>query len=137
MPLQNYQCAGTIERGRLELDDSHAFRQAMWRMRPGPVVIKVERPIVHRSLAQNAYWHACVFPPIAEHCGYTIPETKLVLLGECWGWHDVGAHQLPIKPSTSELTVEEGTYFTDWVIPWAAEHLNVRIMLPKEYGVAS
>lgn len=131
--LRNYWTQGRIERGRLELLDPEGFRRAMWRMRPGPVVIRVDQPVTKRSLDQNAYWHAAVFPPIAEHCGYTIPECKLVLMGECFGWHTVGGHEIPIQPSTSELTVEQGTYFTDWVIPWAQEHLGVRVPLPNEY----
>jgi hypothetical protein len=97
----------------------------------------VVRPVQRkRSLEQNAYWHACVFPPIAEWSGDDIEGTKLSLMGACWGWKvdKLTGHEVPVKPHTSSMTVEEGVYFTDWVIPWAALNCNgLQIMLPGEW----
>lgn len=87
-----------------------------------------------RSLDQNAYWHAEVFPKVAEFMGATIEEAKLVLMGECWGWHRVAGRDVPVKPRTSSMTIAEGVYFTDWVIPWAVDHCDgLQIMLPNEW----
>lgn len=97
----------------------------------------IVRPVARkRSLEQNAYWHAEVFPKIAEYMGEDIEGAKLVLMGECWGWKrdEKFGRDIPVKPHTSSMTVEEGRYFTDWVIPWAVEHCDgLQIMLPGEW----
>lgn len=94
------------------------------------VIVRKQR--IQRSLDQNAFLHAVVFPLLGEHFGYTIPEVKLVLMGECWGWKQIGGHEIPVKPSTSEMTIEEATYFIDWVIPWAMTNHSVSIPFPNE-----
>jgi hypothetical protein len=85
-----------------------------------------------RSLDQNAYLHAWPLPIFADYMGCTIPEAKYYLMGECWGWHIVGGREIPIKPSTSEMTVAEFSYFIDWLLPWALEHHKVELPLPDE-----
>lgn len=85
-----------------------------------------------RSNQQNAYIHAVPIPMLAEHFGYTIPEMKLVLMGECWGWKEVLGRQIPVRSHTSEMSVEECQYFVDWVIPWAVQNHDVQIPLPNE-----
>jgi len=96
------------------------------------VEVIVRKLRTQRSIDQNAYLHVAPFPILADYFGYTIPEVKLALMGECWGWKKLGSHEVPIKPSTSELTVEECTYFIDWLIPWAMMNHNVVIPLPGE-----
>lgn len=95
------------------------------------VVVRKER--TQRSLNQNAYWHAVPFALLAEYWGEDIETTKLLCLGECFGWKDTReGHRVPIKPSTSALTTEEGSHFTEWMPPWAMTHFGVDIPLPKE-----
>lgn len=97
------------------------------------VEVIIRKARAKRSLDQNSYWHGVVFPLVSEYTGYTIPETKLVLLGECFGWQKIGGHDVPIKPSTSDLTVEEGSRFTEFFGPWAVEHCGgLQIPLPNE-----
>jgi len=96
------------------------------------VEVIVRKKRTQRSLDQNKYLHAVVFPLLADHCGYTLSEIKLVLMGECYGWHEVAGRELPIKPHTSEMTVDECTHFIEWVIPWALEKFDVHIPLPNE-----
>ena len=95
------------------------------------IVIRQHR--AKRSLDQNAYLHAEPIPRMAEHLGYTIPEMKIVLMGECFGWHVKSGHMLPVKASTAAMTVDECRYFIDWVIPWAAQEHGVIVMLPDEW----
>ena len=132
--LQHYACGAEIVKGRLVLDDEQSFRRAMTNFERGAVILRIDPPETRRTLAQNAYWHAAVFPRIADHCGYTIPECKLVLLGECFGWKTdpLTKRDVPVQPSSAQLTIEQGCYFTDWVIPWAMEHLKVQVPLPHE-----
>jgi hypothetical protein len=134
-----YSARAQIVDGKLKLESPVGFADAMRRRKDGPVTVTIADLKSQRSLDQNAYLHAAVFPPIAEHCGYSIPECKLVLMGECWGWkHDtLSGRDLPIKPSTSEMTVEDATYFIDWVIPWAATELGVVVELPNEHFEAA
>ena len=96
------------------------------------VEITVRKQRTQRSIDQNAYLHAVPFPMISEHTGYTVPEVKLLLMGECWGWKTIGAHEIPVKPNTSDMSVEECRHFIDWVIPWAVETLGLAIPLPSE-----
>lgn len=133
--LRNYACGARIENRRLVLNSERAFKTAMWRMKEGPKIVRVEEPRSKRTIDQNAYLHAVPFPILADYFGNTIPETKYVLMGECWGWKvcPIAKREIPIKPSTSEMTVEECTYFIDWLIPWAAQNHNVLIPLPSEY----
>ena len=120
---------------RLDLDREE-FRRLCAVLPIGPVIVTAQVPKTQRSLDQNAYLHAGPFPILAKELGYSIPEVKLVLMGECWGWHMVGGHELPMKPSTSEMTVEECTFFIDWLLPWAAEFHGIRLPLPDERNVA-
>ena len=98
------------------------------------VQLTIRKRQSQRSLDQNAYLHKVPFPILAEHFGDTIPGIKLSLMGECWGWHHdkVTGRDVPIKPSTSEMTIEEASYFIDWVIPWAMTNHQVAIPLPNE-----
>jgi hypothetical protein len=96
-------------------------------------IVRKER--VKRSLDMNAYLHAVPFPLLAEYFGDSIEGTKLDLMGECFGWRTApSGHQLPVKPHTSDMTVEESAFFVDWLIPWAAKLPGggVRIPLPGE-----
>jgi hypothetical protein len=99
-----------------------------------PVEVIVRVPQSKRSLDQNAYLHCDTGPArlLAEHWGVSIEEAKLLLMGECFGWHEVNGHQIPIKPHTSSMTVKEFSQFVEWVIPWAMTEFNVTIPLPGE-----
>lgn len=116
---------------KLELDRDE-LRRMCSALPIGPVTLTVEKLKRQRSLDQNAYLHAIPFPILAEHFGYTIPEVKLVLMGECWGWQQIAGHEIPLKPSTSEMSVEECQYFIDWLIPWAMTEHDVALPLPNE-----
>lgn len=135
--LSNYWCQGEIRNGRLVLALPLPFRAAMRRMKPGPVVVTVEQPKTKRTLDQNAYWHAVPFPILAEHFGCSVEDLKYDLMGEKWGWKPspLNPHRMvPVRPHTSEMSIEEGVEFTEWLIAWAATEHGVLIPLPKEYA---
>ena len=135
MPLQNYFTGATIRDGRLVLDDPQSFKTAMWRMREGRVSVKVEQPVSNRTMAQNAYLHAVPFPIIAEHCGDSVEGVKYDLMGEKWGWKPSTLdpnRMVPVKPSTSSMTVEECTEFIEWLIPFAWDTFGLSIPYPSE-----
>jgi hypothetical protein len=41
-----------------------------------------------------------------------------------------------VKPSSSDLTVEEFTHLIDWVLTWAPTELGVTIPSPNEWEAA-
>lgn len=97
-------------------------------------VCKACRRPFKRTLKQNRYWHAEPFFKLAKHFGCSVQTAKLDVMGEFWGW-EMGplGHLVPVKAHTSDMTVEEGTVFLDWLIPWAAEEHGVVILLPDEW----
>lgn len=114
--------------GHLQLDETERpTRERFYRSLVGkPVDIIIRTHQDRRSLDQNAYAHAVPFPMIAEEWGEDIETTKLLLLGECFGWRDTrDGHRIPMKPHTSGLTVEEFSHFIEWMVWWAAQPRNV------------
>lgn len=111
-----------------------ADRKRLRELAGKPIVITERERI--RSLDQNAYLHAEPFPKLAEYMGEDIEGAKLVLMGECWGWKRDGfsGKEIPVKPRTSSMTVEECSYFIEWIGPWAFQHCDgLRIFLPDEW----
>lgn len=95
------------------------------------IVIRKKRE--QRSLDQNKYLHAVPFTLLAEYWGEDIETTKLLVLGEWAGWRETkDGHRVPMKPSTSALTIDEGTNLIEWIPPWAQIHFGVIVPLPNE-----
>lgn len=99
-----------------------------------PVSVQVKRHVPKRTNHQNDYLHVSPFPIMAAFMGQSITETKRDLMGECWGWtkNDKTGLLHPVREHTSEMNVEEATFFIDWLIPWALEKWGVSIPLPTE-----
>lgn len=126
--------------GLLSLDESERDirRMHLQSLAGQNVEVVVRKQRVKRSLDQNAYIHAVPVPILAEHFGESVGDMKLILMGECWGWRfdPLAGREIPIKAHTSDMTVEECTYFIDWVIPWAMVNHGVDIPLPHEAEAA-
>lgn len=134
---QSYSAAARIEGGQLKLEDQRAFRRAVRWMKDGPVVVKIERRKPKRSLDQNAYWWSVPVKLIAEHCGYTDAQMHYALLGECFGYvPGPNGQPVPVKPSSSDLSVKEFTHLIEWVLTWAPSELGVEIPEPNERLIA-
>jgi hypothetical protein len=104
-------------------------------------VCKACRRPFRRTLKQNAYWHAEPFFKLAQAWGESIARTKLIVMGEFWGWEPCKVQGirvfLPVKAHTSDMTVAEGTLFLDWLIPWALQEHGVEIHTPDEWKEAA
>lgn len=127
--------------GRFELaEQERGLRQAYFKNLAGQSVeIVVRKERTKRSLNQNAYWHAIPFPLLAENLGYdSIDELKYDLMGECWGWtRSKAGHDIPAKIHTSDLTIDEGSYFTEWLVRFGAQLPSpCLIPLPNEAEAA-
>ncbi len=122
MPVTPIFIGHVDEGGRLRLNHRDGLSRWLCTLTGRVIEVVVRRRRSRRSVDQNAYIHAVPVAMLAGHFGYMVPEMKLVLMGECWGWrHDpVSGKEIPIKPHTSDMSIEECTHFIEWVIPWAA-----------------
>jgi len=127
------------EDGKLLLTPSeHTARASHLRTLAGrDVEVIVRKKRTQRSTAQNSWIHAAA-SLLAEHCGNSLAEQKLDLMGECWGWRTLSnGHTVPMKIHTSDMTVEEASQFIDWLIRWSAEKFpEVKIPLPGQAEAA-
>lgn len=125
---------GAVTPEGFRLDDKDGFKKAVSRLPLGRMRISVEPIGEKRSLDQNAYWWAVPVKILAEHCGYTDSQMHYALLGECFGYTSGPTGKaVPVKPSSSELTVAEFTQLIEWVLTWAPTELGVIIPGPSEY----
>ncbi len=116
---------------RLDFDFPSQYRAFITTLAGEEVEIDIRKKRTKRTLKQNAYLHAAI-KPFADHCGYTVEELKLALLGECFGYHQVNGVTLPVKLHTSELNTQEFVEITELLIQRAAEQ-DVMILYPEEF----
>jgi hypothetical protein len=96
--------------------------------------IVIRKPRTKRSLDQNAYWWAVPVALLAEHCGNTPSQMHYALLGERFGYVTGPLGQpVPVKPSSSDLTVEEFTGLIEWVLIFGPAELGVVFPTPGEW----
>jgi len=120
---------------KLILDYPDQFKAEYAHYAGHEVELEVRKRRTKRTLKQNAYLHAAI-KPFADHCGYTVEELKLALLGECFGYHQVKGVTLPIKLHTADLSTKEFCDITELLIQKAAEE-HVLILLPEEFKRSS
>lgn len=126
-----------LEGGLLVLDGPSEYRQYLRTLAGRDVDVVVRKPRLQRSLDQNAYLHAVPIPIFADYWGEEIETTKLLLLGECFGWKETRrGPRLPIKPRTSRLSVPEMSHFIEWLSAWGMTEFGLRIPLPHESEAA-
>lgn len=121
--------------GRLELAEDERDRRRLYfqHLVNRDVEIVIQKQRRQRSVDQNAYLHATVFPLLASEFGDSVEGVKFDLMGEKWGWTvTAGGHHLPVKSHTSGMTVEECSEFIEWVIPWALTTHGIALPLPNE-----
>lgn len=113
--------------------DRASFKRALHALAPGRYTLRMKRGSTKRTLDQNAYWWAVPVKLLAEHCGYTDSQMHYALLGECFGYTAGPTGQpVPVKPSSSDLTVEEFTHLIEWVLTWAPTEMGVVLPAPNE-----
>lgn len=110
------------------------FRATLQKFAGQRIAVSLRKPRDKRSLDQNAYWWAVPVKVLAEHCGYTENQMHYALLGECFGF-TAGPTGLtvPVKPSSSDLSVEEFGKLIDWVLVWAPSELGCALQSPSEW----
>ena len=122
------------ERGQLFLDARKDMDRWLRTLAGKVVEVVIRKKPSRRTVNQNAYLHAVPLPLLAEHFGMTIAEVKYSLMGEKWGWKKdpISGREVPVKPSTSEMTVDECTEFIEWLLDWAPAEHGVSIPAPDK-----
>jgi len=124
------------EHGKLHIDAVSRFRERLRNLADARVELEIRRPRRGRSAAMNAYLHSETGPIrlMADFCGEDMEGMKYALMGQCFGWvySAVAQREVPVQPHTSAMSVEDATYFLEWVVPFAAKH-GVMVALPGDY----
>jgi len=102
------------------------------------VQVEIDRKKTPRSQAQSAYLFAAVYPPIAEHTGYSVPEVHEVCKQMFLPPRilTIRHQSVTVSGSTARLTTGEMVEYIDRCIALATE-LGCRIMSPEEAGYIS
>jgi hypothetical protein len=125
--------------GVLELDHPELYSDLLkGRLANCRVQLDIDRKKTPRSQQQSAYLWAAVYPPIAEHTGYSIPEThevcKQLFLPS--RQMSIGDKMVTVAGSTARLTTAEMMDYIDRVIAMAGE-LGCTVRSPSEAGFIS
>ena len=132
---------GDVALGKLDANTRQCIADYIATFDGTRIDVKVRKHRAQRSLDQNAYLHAEPFLKLSRAWGESVERTKLICMGEFWGWEPVtvGAVRvfLPVKAHTSDMTVPECTAFIDWLLPWALQDHGVAIDLPEDHTEAA
>lgn len=131
---------GTISPGgTLELDHPELYNDLLkGRLANCRVQLDIDRKKTPRSQQQSAYLFAAVYPPIAEHTGYSVPEVhevcKQMFLPP--RQMSIGDKMVTVPGSTAPLTTAEMMDYIDRCIDLAHE-LGCTVQTPEEAGFIS
>ena len=125
--------------GTLELDHPELYGDLLrGKLANCRVQLDIDRKKTPRSQQQSAYLFAAVYPPIAEHTGYSIPEVhevcKQMFLPP--RQMSIGDRMVTVAGSTARLTTAEMMDYIDRVIALAGE-LGCSVMSPSDAGYIS
>lgn len=100
-----------------------------------PWLVQVKEYKTRRSLEQNSYLHAVPLRMICDETGYEIDDMKAYLMGTAFGWEEyeiMGSPRKRPRLTTSELNVEQMSWFFEWLEQWASQELGLIIPKPNE-----
>ena len=100
------------------------------------VIIEIFQVPQRRSAAQNDAFHAMI-APWARDEGHDVNDLKRDLLGTVFGWESspLGYTNVPLKPSTAALTVEEFSELMERTVIVASSN-GYMLQLPSEYSAS-
>lgn len=125
--------------GILELDNPELYSDLLkGKLANCRVQLDIDRVKTPRSQQQSAYLFAAVYPPIAEHAGYSVPEVhevcKQLFLPP--RQLSIGDQTVTVAGSTARLTTAEMMDYIERCIALAGE-LGCAVMSPSEAGFVS
>ena len=93
-------------------------------------VVELKAKNKKRTVSQNSYIHVC-FSIFAIEQGWTLQEAKVVIKREYGMIYEKNGFKF--VRSTADLSVDEMTKFTEWLLIWAATKHDIFIPSPAEY----
>lgn len=120
---------GTVENGKLTLDDAPHFAALIRTLDKKRVDVTLEEHRKTRTGEQNRWFHGCIVPLLAEHCGYDLDEMKEALKIKFLSIHADGP--LPTVRRTRDLSTKEFADFCERCQRLGAE-LGVSIPSPRD-----
>lgn len=131
---------GTVTpQGVLELDHPGLYEDLLkGKLANTRVTLEIDRKKTPRSQQQSAYLFAAVYPPIAEHTGYSVPEVHEVCKQMFLPPRQmtVGDKTIIVPGSTAVLTTTEMGEYIERCIGLAGE-LGCVVQTPEEAGFIS
>lgn len=140
MPLSSFQAEARIEtvdgKQKLVLEDEHAYRESIWRMKPGPKIISIEDRKDRRSHVANRYHWGVVIKMVAGETGQDEDSIHYDFydrfLRRRIHYTDAMGHTVEreFAVGSSGLTVKEFYEFVEKCRLFAAEFFGLRIPDP-------
>jgi hypothetical protein len=126
------QFYGSIEKGKLTLNDRNAFDRYINFLSDGFYIMTVKKFKRNRSNQQNKYYWGGIIPTLQNYFGFNSPEEmheaiKLQFLVDRTG-------KLPTIGSTAKMSTVEFEDFAKRIREWASIEYGVYIGLPNEYS---
>jgi hypothetical protein len=125
--------------GILDLDHPELYSDLLkGKLANSRVQLDIDRVKTPRSQQQSAYLFAAVYPPIAEHTGYSVPEVhevcKQIFLPP--RQMSIGDKMITVPGSTARLTTAEMGEYIERCIALAGE-LGCHVQSPEDAGYIS
>jgi len=119
---------GTVNKGVLQAEAG--FYSHLASLEGQRVEVVVRKKGVKRSNQANKYYWGVVVKILSDFTGYDAEEMHSALKQKFLGTHEIDKHGLMKIGSTASLTVDEFIQYTNQVVMWAAEKLQLYIPSP-------
>ena len=102
---------GKVRDGQVRFNDRRSFDGFVRGLDGQEIEIRVCRLRTQRTLSQNAWYHGCIVPMLAEYCGYERDEMHEALKHKFL--KQVDEHGFETTRSTRDLTTAEFTEYAE------------------------
>lgn len=123
---------GRVEKGKLLLDDPSRYLLRIAALEGKKVELTLRKSQSTRSTQANKYYWGVVVKLIAAHCGYDPDEMHEALKYKFLSDKSLDANGLVKIGSSAALSVDEFITYTNRIVMWAAQHLQVYIPDPNQ-----
>lgn len=123
---------GRVEKGKLILDDPSGYLVKVASLEGKKVELTLKKSQSIRSTRANRYYWGVVIKVIADHCGYMPEELHEALKFKFLSDKCMDDKGLVKIGSTASLSTDEFIQYTNKVVMWAAQDLQVYIPDPTQ-----
>jgi len=124
--------AGTIEKGKLKLDNPHKYLVRIAALEGKKIELILRQQKSKRSLNQNAWYWGCIVEILSNHLGYDKDEMHFNLKVKFASSPDIERPGFFRTESTSKMDTKRFLRYCEDVQRWAAEFLQVYIPDPNQ-----